>query len=172
MSSKPATFEYRDYIGSIEISLDDKCLYGKIMYIRDLITYEADTLVHLEERFRSAVDDYLELCEELERQPDRPFSGTFNIRIEPNLHRRISMVAYRHGISLNAAVAKAVREYTDSIESKKSEDHAGALITIGSLETRRSNTAEITWEKVFEGNNHEGGNGWEKLIRDQANFAH
>ncbi len=72
---------YKGFIGSIEISIEDDCLHGKLLFINDLVTYEARTPNQLQAEFESAVEDYLTTCKELGRSPDKPFKGTFNIRV-------------------------------------------------------------------------------------------
>ena len=56
------TFEHNGYTGSVETSVNDQCLHGKILFITDLITYEAGTVAELEAEFIAAVDDYIETC--------------------------------------------------------------------------------------------------------------
>jgi predicted HicB family RNase H-like nuclease len=53
-------FSYKDYQGSVETSVEDKCLYGKLLNISDLILYEGMTTDELEKNFKASVDDYLE----------------------------------------------------------------------------------------------------------------
>ena len=72
---------YKDYIGSAEVSVEDGVLHGRLLGIRDLVTYEADTPAGLEAAYREAVDDYLADCAEEERKPDKPFKGSLNVRI-------------------------------------------------------------------------------------------
>jgi len=54
------TIEYKGYIGSIEYSSDDKCFFGKLEMIDDLVTFEATTALELEENFQAVVEEYLE----------------------------------------------------------------------------------------------------------------
>ena len=83
--------KYKGFIGTVEVSEADDCLYGKLAHIIDLVTYEADTPRQLTQAFHAAVDDYLETCAELEKEPDQPFKGVFNVRTKPDLHRRLRM---------------------------------------------------------------------------------
>ena len=53
--------EYKGFTGSIEYSFEDKCHYGRLLNISDLVNYEADTIEDLYEEFCKAVDDYIEL---------------------------------------------------------------------------------------------------------------
>lgn len=76
MADKPMS--YKGYLGSIEASVEDACLHGKLLFIDDLITYEGDTVPALVDAFRAAVDDYLAYCEETGKQANKTFSGSFN----------------------------------------------------------------------------------------------
>ena len=64
------------YEGSAEVSLEDNCLFGKILRIKDLVTYEADTVAQLRMAFTDAVDNYITHCREMGGEPDAPGSGT------------------------------------------------------------------------------------------------
>lgn len=99
---------YKGYKGTIEPQVETGTLYGKLAFIRDLVTYEAMTLVELEQEFRAAVDAYLEECAEFDKVPDKPFKGSLNIRIGEELHRVAATVA--SGMSLNAFICSAIRE--------------------------------------------------------------
>lgn len=63
---------YRGYQGSINYSGEDRCYFGKLLGVRDLVTYEAPTEETLMDAFRKAVDDYLALCAKLGRVPEVP----------------------------------------------------------------------------------------------------
>ena len=81
--------QYKGYQGTIEPQLDDNTLFGKVAFIKDLVTYEAKDLRRLKEEFQISVDDYLTFCQERGKQPDKPFKGTFNIRTIPELHPQL-----------------------------------------------------------------------------------
>jgi predicted HicB family RNase H-like nuclease len=100
--------EYKGYLGTIEPELEDNTLFGKLAFIRDLVTYEANDLAGLRQEFEQSVEAYLESCRELGRAPDTPFKGTFNVRVSPEIHRQAAMLA--GGRSLNAFVAEALAE--------------------------------------------------------------
>lgn len=99
---------YKNYDGTVEYSKDDKCLYGKVIGLKSLLSYEGDSVQELETDFQNVIDDYLNNCEERGVQPEQPYKGTFNVRISPNLHRTIATYAIEHGNSLNAAVEEAI----------------------------------------------------------------
>lgn len=102
--------EYLGYTGSIEHDLEDGILYGKILFINDLVNYEGNTLPELQTAFEAAVDHYLELCKETATQPNKPMTGSFNVRIGEENHRRLAMEAAKRGETINALVKSAVEE--------------------------------------------------------------
>lgn len=100
--------KYKNYIGSVEYSEEDDCLYGKIMGIRGMISYEGNSLQELKKDFEQAVEDYLTMCKKENKQPEIAYKGSFNVRIDPDLHRNIALKAKGQGISLNAFVKAAL----------------------------------------------------------------
>ena len=105
------TFSYNGFIGSIEADSEAKCLYGKLLYISDLVTYEADTVVKLEKEFKISVDEYLETCKELNKEPMKPFKGSLNVRIGLELHKEAAIHAARNAVSLNEYIKTAIQEH-------------------------------------------------------------
>lgn len=97
---------YKGYLGTIEPQLEEGTLFGRLAFVRDLVTYEADTLAVLQKEFEASVDLYLSSCEELGKEPDVPLKGGFNVRISPELHRAAVLAAGDK--SLNAFVAEAI----------------------------------------------------------------
>ncbi|MBQ8429073.1 MAG: type II toxin-antitoxin system HicB family antitoxin [Clostridia bacterium] len=113
--------EYKNYFSKIEFSAEDKVLYGKIEGIKDLVNFESDTIDGIEKEFHAAVDDYLELCAELGQAPDKAYSGTFNVRVSPQLHRKIAIAALKTGETLNATVSKALTSYFENSTAQQIE---------------------------------------------------
>jgi len=105
-----STLEYKGYVGSVEFCAADECMYGKLLYISDLVSYEATTAKKLVKSFESAVDDYLESCVAQGKDPDTPFKGSLNVRLGTNLHRGAALAALREGVKINEYVKRAVSE--------------------------------------------------------------
>lgn len=103
--------EYKGYHTKIEFDTESLVLYGKIEGINDLVNFESNNINDIEMEFHNAVDDYLEFCNEVGKDPDKEYKGTFNVRISPTLHKELSLRASKNGISLNAAVERAIKEY-------------------------------------------------------------
>lgn len=103
--------EYKGYYGTVEYSAKDDVLFGKVIGVNGLISYEGDSVQSLRTDFEEAVDDYLETCKAEGVEPEKIYKGTFNVRIEPELHRSLALFAAAHSITLNTAVEDAVREF-------------------------------------------------------------
>lgn len=103
--------QHRGYYGSIEASPEDNCLFGKLQFIRALVSYEGETVAELTKAFRDAVDDYLDTCASLRQAPEIPCKGSFNVRVGHDLHLAASVAATKQSISLNDLTRKALREY-------------------------------------------------------------
>ena len=96
--------EYKGYHTKIEFDAESKTLRGKIEGINDYIDFEASDILNIELEFLAAVDDYLEFCKEVGKDPEREYKGTFNVRISPELHKKLALRAFKDGCSLNAEV--------------------------------------------------------------------
>lgn len=101
---------YKGYTGSIEYSPEDNLLFGKVLGVKGLISYEGHTGEQLEKDFKHAVDSYLSLCNQEAITPDRPFKGSFNVRLSPELHQKAALRAIERKVSLNSFVAESIRE--------------------------------------------------------------
>ena len=100
---------YKGYAAKVEFDATDEILYGKIEGIDDLVSFEAADAKQIETSFHDAVDEYLDFCKENGKEPNKAYKGTFNVRIDPRLHRDLAMKAVREGTSLNQAVETAIR---------------------------------------------------------------
>jgi predicted HicB family RNase H-like nuclease len=102
--------EYNGYTGSIEYSSEDDLLFGKVLGIKGLISFEGKTGKDLEIDFKEAIDDYVSGCKEDGRSPEKPFKGSFNVRISPELHQKAALMAIEEKTSLNNLVAESLRQ--------------------------------------------------------------
>lgn len=104
------TIQYKGYVGSVEFSEDDGIFFGKVMGIRSLISYEGENAHDLIEDFHGAVDDYLETCKAEGKEPEVAFKGSFNIRLSPELHKRIFIYAASHQMSMNRYIEETLEK--------------------------------------------------------------
>lgn len=101
---------YKDYAGTVEYSEADGVLFGRIAGIDDSISYEGESIGELRQAFHEAVDDYLRHCQTLGKEPNRPYSGKFTLRLDPALHARLSAQARAMGKSLNQYAADVLAQ--------------------------------------------------------------
>ena len=104
---------YKGYSARIEYDDEDGILFGQIAGIRDGVGFHADTVEGLRAAFHEAVDDYLETCAKVGKEPQKPYSGKVMFRLSPELHRKAALAAELAGKSLNQwaeeALARAVK---------------------------------------------------------------
>lgn len=99
---------YNGYTGSIEVSIADNCLHGRILFIDDIVTYEGETIPEMTSAFQGAVDRYIAHCKESGKQPNKPYSGSTNVRIGQERHRALAQRAFRQKTSINELFCQAV----------------------------------------------------------------
>ena len=104
--------EYKGYIGQVEFDDDAGLFHGEVINLRDVVTFQGATVDELREAFRDSVDDYLEFCAERGESPEKPYSGKFMVRIEPELHKAVALHAKKERKSLNAWVHDALEVAT------------------------------------------------------------
>ena len=104
------TMTYNGFAARVEYSEEDGCFVGHVAGIRDVVGFHGESVDELRSAFEEAVDDYVETCRKLGREPNHPYSGQFRLRLAPELHARAAVVAEAHGKSLNAWVADVIEK--------------------------------------------------------------
>ena len=99
--------KHKNYFGSVEFSADDNILYGQIIGINDLVTYEAESVDKLKEVFIDSVEDYLQTCKSLDKEPNKFYKGVFNVRTSRAVHAYLAVLADKKQMKLNEVVNKA-----------------------------------------------------------------
>ena len=100
--------KHKDYIGSVSYNAEDEVFHGKIIGINDLVTFEAQDAKKLKKAFIEAVEDYIKTCKDLNKEPEKIYKGSFNVRVQPELHRDAAMVATEQSVTLNKFVESAI----------------------------------------------------------------
>lgn len=101
---------YKNFFGSVHFSSTDEVFYGKIEGINDLVTFEGESVSNLKKAFEEVVTDYIELCEELDKPIRKSFKGSFNIRVNPELHSKAFEFALVKGKTLNQFIKEAIED--------------------------------------------------------------
>ena len=108
--------EYKGYFAKVEFDDYSNLFHGEVINLIDVITFEGVAVEELRQAFHDSVDDYLEFCADRGEDPEKPYSGKFVIRVEPEVHKYIAIEARKRGKSLNAwvsdALIKAIKENT------------------------------------------------------------
>lgn len=110
--------KYKDHLGSVRFSAEDRVFYGKIEGIDDLVTYEGRSVDELISAFEEAVEDYIVLCKKLKKPVEKSYKGTFNVRIDPELHKKASITSASMGLSLNQLVEEAIRKFVEQQKAR------------------------------------------------------
>ena len=106
-----SVLKHGGYTARVEFSAEDRVFFGQLDDITDLISLEGNTVEELENAFVEAVADYLALCAEIGKQPEKSFKGSFNVRMRPELHRRAALASRERNMSLNQLVVEAVQRF-------------------------------------------------------------
>lgn len=102
---------YKGFIGSVHFSADDNVFYGKIEGINDLVTFEGETVKELTDAFHYVVDEHIKDCEKENIAPEKSYKGSLNVRLSPELHRRIAISAKMRGESINKFISEALSQF-------------------------------------------------------------
>jgi predicted HicB family RNase H-like nuclease len=101
--------KHKDYLGLVEFDQEAEIFYGEVINTRDVITFQGETVKELKQAFVDSIEDYLDFCKSRSETPERPFSGKFNVRLDPQLHREAYVAAKQAGISLNSWIIEAIK---------------------------------------------------------------
>lgn len=109
--------EYKGYHAAVNYDADDDLFVGEVFGLTDSLNFHGTSIEELKQSFHDSVDNYLELCRQIGKEPEKEYKGAFNIRITPALHRQISLLANQEKISLNQYVANALAASVKSREN-------------------------------------------------------
>ena len=104
------SMRYKGFEAIIEFDEDSANFHGEVINLRDVITFEGRTVDELKAELAASVDDYLAFCASRGEDPEKPFTGQFVVRTDPDLHKGVSTAAKRQGISLNKFVTAALEK--------------------------------------------------------------
>ncbi len=104
------TMTYKGYIGQVTLDEEAGVFHGQVLNTRDIITFQGRTVKQLRKALKDSIEDYLAFCAERGEDPEKPLSGRFVLRINPDLHRAVAIAAAREGKSLNKWVAERLEQ--------------------------------------------------------------
>jgi predicted HicB family RNase H-like nuclease len=111
--SNMGIMKYKGYTRSVDYSEEDNCLYGKVLGMsKDSITYEGQDVNELHKDFEGAIDDYLASCVAHGVKPEKLYSGNLNVRLTPEIHSRLSVLAQQAGTTINGYIRQTLAKAT------------------------------------------------------------
>jgi len=103
---------YKGYHGTVSFDDKSEIFHGEVTDLRDVVTFQGRSVDELKSAFQESIDDYLDFCSERGEDPDKPFSGNFVLRIDPQRHRKLVALSREEGESLNRWVESRLRRLT------------------------------------------------------------
>lgn len=100
--------EYKGYLAHIEFDDEANLFHGEVVNIRDVITFQGESVEDLRQAFEESVEDYLEFCAARGEEPNEPFNGLFTVRLSPAQHRRVVQAAEKMGKDVDAWVSETL----------------------------------------------------------------
>ena len=132
--------EYDGYQAEITLNIKESYIIGTVLHIDDKIVFEVDDIKNAEQIFRDTINDYKEMCKEINQEPCRPYKGRFNVRISPELHKQAVMKSKKENISLNTFVEQAIQSRVDGgSDNKTITENKVVNIYITNTETKQKN---------------------------------
>jgi predicted HicB family RNase H-like nuclease len=104
------TMSYKGYTARIEYDDEDGIFFGRIAGISDGVGFHADTVEDLRAAFHEAVEDYIETCAKVGKDPQKAYSGKMMFRVDPEVHRKAALAAELAGKSLNQWAEEALEK--------------------------------------------------------------
>jgi predicted HicB family RNase H-like nuclease len=107
--------EYKGYIGTVTYDDQARIFHGEVINTRDVITFQGKTVRQIEKAFHDSIDDYIEFCESEGVCPEKPYSGKFNLRLSPELHKKVAIAAGKLNTSINKFVENILSDEVKKI---------------------------------------------------------
>ena len=102
--------QYKGYHGTVAYNSEDNMLVGSVVGVQDSLNYNGNSTDEIKAAFQNCIDEYLEICRAIGKEPDKEYKGSFNVRIPQELHRQADLEAKKREISLNQFVQEAIRD--------------------------------------------------------------
>jgi predicted HicB family RNase H-like nuclease len=105
---------YKGYNAQVEIDLEANVLFGRVVDLRTVITFEVDRIDGIRAAFEEAIEEYLEFCAAHGKKPERPYAGNVTLRTSARNHRMFAEASRAAGLSMNAWMERALVQSAES----------------------------------------------------------
>lgn len=114
---------YKGYTAFVEFDSEAKIFHGEVADLKDVVTFQSSDAEKLEEEFHLSVDEYLVFCQEIGKEPEKPFSGKFVVRIPKKLHQEAFLSALEQRQSLNSFITNAIQCEVLRTKNREAQPH-------------------------------------------------
>ena len=94
----------------MEYDSDAKIFHGDVVNTRDVFSFQGKTVDEIDNEFRASIDDYIDWCKAEGADPEKPYSGKFNLRLSPEFHKEVAITAKKLRMSINNFFEKAIKD--------------------------------------------------------------
>ena len=101
---------YKGYLAHITFDAQADLFHGEVINIRDVVTFQGQSVDELRQALADSVEDYLAFCAERGEAPDQPLSGRFTVRLSPEQHRKVILAAEKAGKDIAQWAAEALEQ--------------------------------------------------------------
>ncbi len=101
--------KYKGYLGYVIFDDEVRIFHGEVVGTRAVITFRGTSVDEIEQAFKDSIDDYLDWCKKRGKDPEKAYSGKFNLRLPPQLHAKIAQEAAQHGMSINSYIVEKLQ---------------------------------------------------------------
>ena len=92
----------------IEYDAETDLFRGEVLGLNGGADFYGKNPKELRTEFKRSLQVFLDVCREKGLEPRRSYSGKFNLRIPPELHERLAIVAQAEGKSINTVAQEAL----------------------------------------------------------------
>lgn len=103
--------KYKEYRAKIEYDSDDNIFVGEVLGLNDVLSFHANNTADLEKHFHDCIDEYLNMCKKYGKVPEKEYTGSFSVRVEPEDQRNAVVCAAALNISLNQYFGRALAAF-------------------------------------------------------------
>ena len=102
--------EYKGYHARIDYDDEDQVFIGSVIGINDSLNFHGFSVQELKDNFKQSIDNYIELCASIGKEPEKEYKGNINIRLTPKLHKSAALYSAEDNISINQFIVEAVAD--------------------------------------------------------------
>ncbi len=100
--------ELDNYKAKIEYDPELDQFRGEILGLNGSADFYGNNPEDLRIEFKNSLDVFLEVCNEKGINPQKEYSGKFNLRIPPQLHSKVAAIATAESKSINQWISEVI----------------------------------------------------------------